>query len=333
MRAPASAWGRGPAASGLPDVVPERGQALARALHGHARQRRARAGCARRACRPAWPTSGRTRCTAPTRGAPRRARPRRAPAAARRAAPGPASMRSSSSRTRSADSSAMRGAAAAHELARARHRAAARRGCSARRRAGCAADRRGRPSRAPRAGRRARRSSRPPNGSIHSPRAHVPRHRVDREVAALEVVAHRQLGVGLDAEVGVRVARVARLARRDRRLAPRRDDLDALARAPRRPEAHAHEAPGDAQLVRLAVARGRATSSSSTSCPRTRKSTSLGSRPSSSSRSEPPTSYSSRNGSSAMRRRSSSGIGYSTVTVFARFRGWSIGRPRRRAMR
>ena len=27
------------------------------------------------------------------------------------------------------------------------------------------------------------------------------------------------------------------------------------------------------------------------------------------------------------------GIGYSTVTVFARLRGWSIGRPRRRAMR
>ena len=60
-----------------------------------------------------------------------------------------------------------------------------------------------------------------PRGEVVAPaeridplaRAHVPRHRVDGEVAALEVVAHRQLGVGLDAEVGVRVARVAGLAR------------------------------------------------------------------------------------------------------------------------
>ena len=46
---------------------------------------------------------------------------------------------------------------------------------------------------------------------------------------------------------------VSRLARRDRRLAPRRHDLDALARPPRRPEAHADEAPGDAQLLGLRV--------------------------------------------------------------------------------
>jgi len=84
-------------------------------------------------------------------------------------------------------------------------------------------------------------------------RADVAGDRVDREVAPLEVVAHRKLGVRLDAEVGVGVARVVGLAGCDRRLAPRRHDLDALARPPGRPEAHAHEAAGDAQLVGLAV--------------------------------------------------------------------------------
>ena len=83
--------------------------------------------------------------------------------------------------------------------------------------------------------------------------ADVARHRVDREVAPLEIVAHRELRVGLDAEVGVRIARVLRIARADRGLAARGNDLDPLLRPERRAEAHAHEASGDAQLLRRAV--------------------------------------------------------------------------------
>ena len=83
--------------------------------------------------------------------------------------------------------------------------------------------------------------------------AHVPRDCIDREVTPLEVVSHRQLGIRLDAEIGVRVAGVVRLARCDRRLAARRDDLDALRRPPRWPEANAHDAARDSQLVRLRV--------------------------------------------------------------------------------
>ena len=52
----------------------------------------------------------------------------------------------------------------------------------------------------------------------------------------------------------MRVARVVRLARTDRRLAPRRDDLDALLRTERRPEPHADEATGDAELLRAPIA-------------------------------------------------------------------------------
>jgi hypothetical protein len=85
-------------------------------------------------------------------------------------------------------------------------------------------------------------------------RADVARHRVDREVAALEVVAHGQARIGLDAEVGVRVAGVARFTRSDRGLPPRRDDLDALLGTEGRTEAHPDETPCDAQLLCRAVA-------------------------------------------------------------------------------
>ena len=257
MRAPASACWRGPGAAGLPTSCQNAARRwLARCMIMHRGVEHVqdvlveRVGLRGRllveadARRPL----GQRHCErAHVARQPQRLRRRR----------GRRTMRSSSSRTRSADSSAMRGAAAAmssrvprsgcspSRLQRATPRRM--RSGSSRNAVACTA------RRTP-----ARRSSRPPNGSIHSPRAHVPRHRVDREVAALEVVAHRQLGVGLDAEVGVRVAGVVRLARRDRRLAPRRDDLDALARPPRRPEAHADEAARDAQLVGLAVARGRA---------------------------------------------------------------------------
>jgi len=70
----------------------------------------------------------------------------------------------------------------------------------------------------------------------------------------LQIVAHGELGIRLDAEVGVRIAGEAGLARCDRCLSPRRDDLDPRARPPRGPEAHADEPPRHAQLVRLSVA-------------------------------------------------------------------------------
>ncbi len=79
--------------------------------------------------------------------------------------------------------------------------------------------------------------------------ADVAGHRVDGEVATLQIVAHCQVRVGLDAEVGVRVPRESGLSWPDRGLAPRRDDLDALLGAERGPESHADEPARHAQLL------------------------------------------------------------------------------------
>ena len=56
----------------------------------------------------------------------------------------------------------------------------------------------------------AARSSRPAERVDPGAAADVAGHRVDGEVAPLEIVAHGQARVGLDAEVGVRVAGVVR---------------------------------------------------------------------------------------------------------------------------
>ena len=163
--------------------------------------------------------------------------------------------------------------------------------------------------------------------------AHVARHRVDGEVAALEIVAHGQLGIGLDAEIGVRVARVAGLARarsgsraaagrpRCPRAAPTsarsarpRDGPPRAARRPLRARGRARGAPrrrGRARGSRCPSARARAARRATSRPPRRP----LGTAAPPCGAAVPPSSA------------------YSTVTVFARLRGWSIGRSRRRAMR